>query len=70
VHHVIRPFAGQLGWPGANASLVIGLGRGHVNVALTNRRVTIESVNGRSAVRSPERIDPLRRAAAGRPAAR
>ena len=43
-----RGVAGMAGHgPGADASLVIGLDRGDVNVALTNRSVTIESVNGR-----------------------
>jgi CubicO group peptidase (beta-lactamase class C family) len=34
-------------WPGRGMNPVIGLDRGDVNVAQTNRRVTIESVNGR-----------------------
>jgi len=43
-----RGVAGMAGHgPGAHASLVIGLDRGDVYVALTNRSVTIESVNGR-----------------------
>ena len=42
-----RGIAGMGGQgPGVNASLIIGLDRGDVNVALTNRRVTIEPVNG------------------------
>jgi CubicO group peptidase (beta-lactamase class C family) len=42
-----RGVAGMAGLgPGAGASLVVGLDRGDVNVALTNRRLTIEPVNG------------------------
>jgi CubicO group peptidase (beta-lactamase class C family) len=43
-----RGVAGMAGHgPGTHASLVVGLDRGDVYVALTNRSVTIESVNGR-----------------------
>jgi hypothetical protein len=47
VHLGIKLFAGSAWLAGVNASLVIGLDRGDVTVAMTNRRVTIESVNGR-----------------------